>query len=227
MARGKQLGQIVTLVREESGITTNAAFGQAIADSTRTKIRTHYQRLHADWNWPHLKITRDEPIVAGSRHYTLNADLDPDRLLEVWARETGYTQWRPVGYGISQEHYNVYDPEANSRADPILNWDFFEGGQFEIWPLPLTGGEVRFVGISKAKPLTQDNEIVDLDDRLIALFASAEILAKQKSEDAKLKLDQANVLYSRLKGNGQRSGTFPIQRKSRAWPGVHVRAPGT
>lgn len=227
MARGKQLGQIVTLVKELASITTSAAFGQAVADSIRAKIRTHYERLHADWNWPHLKITRDESIVAGSRYYTLNEDLDPDRLLGVWAREEGYTLWRPVAYGISQEHYNVHDPEANSRVDPIRYWDFYEGGQFEVWPLPLSAGTVRFVGISKAKTLTEDAHVCDLDDRLLALYVAAEILAKQKAEDAKFKLDQANALYNRLKGNGQRAGVFPIQRKPNAWPGVRVRAPGT
>jgi hypothetical protein len=51
--------------------------------------------------------------------------------------------------------------------------------------------------------MVSDSDRADLDDRLIVLFAAAEILAKQKSPDAKNKLDMANARLLRLRANSQ------------------------
>lgn len=227
MARGTTLEKVVDMVRDEAGQTSNAAFGQATAEPIRSKIRRTYRRLHADWNWPHLRITRDETLSAGSRYYSFDADLDPDRLYEAWTREEGMDRWKRVKYGIGPDMYNAHDPTQNERKDPVCYWDYYEGDQYEVWPLPLTNSTLRFIGHKKAKNIVADGDTLDLDDNLIALYVAAEILLRSKSGDAQAKLEQAAAHYHRLKGNSQRSGVFPIQRQPRRFLGVQVRAPGT
>lgn len=227
MARGLTLGEVVTLVREESGQSTNAAFGQATAETIRAMIRRTYRRLHADWNWPHLRITRDETLSAGSRYYSFDADMDPDRMTGVWTKEFGTDVWLPVAYGINPEFYNILDPAEDEREDPVRAWDFYEGGQYEVWPVPQTASTLRFIGLSKPKTLAADSDKIDLDGDMIALYVAAEILARQKAADAQAKLEQAAALYHRLKANGQKAEVFPIQRKRTHWRGIQVRAPRT
>lgn len=58
---------------------------------------------------------------------------------------------------------------------------------------------LQFVGIRNLRPLVENTDVADLDDRLIVLFAAAEILANQKSASAQIKLANAQARFSRLK----------------------------
>jgi hypothetical protein len=51
--------------------------------------------------------------------------------------------------------------------------------------------------------LIQESDVAELDDRLIVLFAAAELLARQKSNDAKIKLSQAERRLMMLRKNSQ------------------------
>jgi hypothetical protein len=62
---------------------------------------------------------------------------------------------------------------------------------------------LQFIGKRKLGNLVANEDTADLDDRLIVLFAAAEILANQKSEDAQAKLSLANERYARLKGRSK------------------------
>jgi len=71
------------------------------------------------------------------------------------------------------------------------------------------------------------SDTADLDDQLIVLFASAELLTRQKSPDAQLKQQQANVHYQRLRA--RLSKTEPLvlgEEQVRDLP-MHVHKIGT
>lgn len=230
MARGTTLGELVTMVREEANRNTNAAYGQATLDITKNLIRRTYRRLHADWTWPHLRIFRNEQMQAGERYYTLDPDLDTDRIEAVVTRENVGDVWRPVDYGIDPLiHYNSFDPDQDDRSDPVRAWQVYEGGQFEVWPIPASDTPIlRFTGISKPVNLVNDSDRCDLDDNLITLYAAAQILAREKSADAEMKLEEAAAHYRRLKANSQHNPIFRTNLpRSQGWPGIKVRAPGT
>jgi hypothetical protein len=63
-------------------------------------------------------------------------------------------------------------------------------------------------GTRNLNPLVDDADQADLDDRLITLFVSAELLAKQKSDDARAKLSMAQRLYDKLKANNSKIRRF-------------------
>lgn len=200
MARGTTLGQLVTMLREEIGDATSAALGQNNLPHLKRVLARTQEFLWNDHNWAHLRVYREEVLQAGQRYYSFPPDLDFDRIENVHVRYD--EDWRPVVYGIEQEHYNVSDPELNEREDPVVRWQAYESNQYEVWPLPATNGlRLRFEGIKKLAPLIADNDRADLDDNLIVLFAATEILARRDSKDAKAKENLATRLYNRLKGH--------------------------
>jgi len=62
---------------------------------------------------------------------------------------------------------------------------------FEIWPIPASSQTVRFTGQRNISPLIADTDTADLDDLMIVLFSAAEILTRNKQQDAPLKLQKA------------------------------------
>lgn len=207
MARGKTLGELVTMLREEIGDATSAGLGQNNLPHLKRILQRTQEFLWNDHTWPHLRVYREEVLQAGQRHYSFPADLDFDRVENVHVRYD--EDWRPVVYGIEQAHYNVSDPELNEREDPVVRWQAHEGDQYEVWPLPATNGlRLRFEGIKKLAPLVADVDRADLDDNLIVLFAATEILARRQSADAKTKENLATRLYNKLKGQQSKKGMF-------------------
>lgn len=229
MALGTTLSELVRMVREEAGHSTNPAVGSQTADPIRQRIRRTYRRLHTGWEWPHLVVERDEELLAGQRFYSFEPGIDPLRIQQVWTKEAGSDLWRPVEYGIGIGALNHYDSDAdNERADPVRRWQRAEDNQYEVWPTPLKEGSIlRMRGIAKPKELVADNDIVDIDDDLIALFVAGELLTRQKDPEAQLKLEQAAQHQLRLRAQTSGRATFPIHQPRAEWQGVSVRAPRT
>lgn len=204
MARGTTLGQLVTMLREEIGDATSAALGQNNLPHLKRVLARTQEWLWTDHTWAHLRVYREEVLLAGQRYYSFPADLAFDRVENVHVRNDD--TWRPVCYGIELDHYNACDPELNDREDPVVRWQAYEDDQFEVWPMPATNGaadgyRLRFEGIKALAPLIADSDRADLDDNLIVLFAAVEILGRRKQQDAKAKENLATRLYNRLKGN--------------------------
>jgi hypothetical protein len=63
--------------------------------------------------------------------------------------------------------------------------------QMEVWPVPAQAGFLRVIGRRALKPLVDDTDVSTLDGTLLVLFVAADILARQKSEDARVKLTAA------------------------------------
>jgi hypothetical protein len=110
----------------------------------------------------------------------------------------------PFYRGIDPSCYAAFDSDRDVRASPAIRWDIRSvenAEQIEVWPIPNdSSNSVQFVGIRNLRPLIDGNDVTDLDDRLIVLYAAAELLDKQESGTGRLKLGQAQQLYSRLKG---------------------------
>lgn len=201
------LGELMTRLREECGHSVNPAQGQNTATHHKRILQRTQNFLWQDHAWNHLKVWREEQLYAGQRYYTFEPDLDFERIEEAWVLFSG--TWQPIDYGITLLNYNVTDPDLDEREDPVRRWNKHEGNQYEVWPVPNSNDtRLRFRGVRKLRPFVGDEDQCDIDDELIVLFAAAEILSRQKSPDAQVKLDMAVKRYQKLKGANSKADMF-------------------
>jgi hypothetical protein len=204
MARNVQLLQLVLMLREEINRAPNVNVGVDDLPSLKNKLARVQETLYDEYDWPFLRqVFPYKPLSAGVQYYDFPTGLNVQRVerLDVWFGNLP----RELERGISFEQYAVYNSNIGVTADPALRWDVRWTGsteQFEIWPIPAsnTAQNVQFIGIRNLRPLIADDDVADLDDQLIVLFAAAELLAKQGAQSAGeiLKMAQARLL--RMKG---------------------------
>lgn len=204
-------GSVIEMVRNECGISSNTSRGIDHLDHIKQLIKRHYKTLAEDHDWQHLQIKRDSDVSrkvlqAGSRYYDWPAALNPLKIESAWVKWGSV--WLPVSYGITYNDRSAFDPDADQRSDPITNWSFYSDSQFEVWPVPASNGsanggnEIAFQGQKKVEELTEDASCLDMDDILVSLMVSTEILAEQKkAESAQVKGSAAMARLDRLKGN--------------------------
>jgi len=213
MARGVTLTQCVDDLRAAIRAAASPAQGQGARPGLIAILQRVQRTLWTDHAWPFLMVKRDKVLSAGSRYYSFPADLDFDRITGAEVKHNG--QWLPVKYGVTNAHYNQLDPEdSTARTDPVQCWQWYEGNQFEIWPLPASNGaaagngRVRFEGIKNLSAFLADADVTTLDADLIVLFAAAEIMAGNGQKDAPAKLNAARGLLIKLLGNTSKSEPF-------------------
>lgn len=206
MARGKQLLSLIAQLRAETGRTQNVAVGVDEVENLKVILQRTQELLYEEYEWPHLRVQRTVSLVAGQRHYDFPTDLNFDRIQDAKLKYSGvYTD---IERGILFDDYSIYDSNATTpeRSFPTLKWDVRDTGsgeQMEVWPIPSQDATIYLFGTKKLGDLIQESDTADLDDRLIVLFAAAEILARQKSNDAKNKLSQAERRLMMLRRNSQ------------------------
>lgn len=216
-------------LRAEIGASVNPAMGTNAVHQMNLLLSRTQERLWSDFDWPFLMVDRDIQLNAGQRFYSFPSDLDFNRVDSVNVKYSA--TWRPLEYGVGVEQHNFMDSDNGERQDPTLRWQHDGENQFEAWPIPASGDMVvRFTGIRNLKPLVSDTDICDLDDKLLILFAAAEMLAHNKAADAQSKAALANAHYARLRGNSMKSGVIvyggsPSSKSSRGMIGGKMPNP--
>ena len=204
MARGKQLTDLVAQLRAETGRTQDVSIGTDEVENLKNLLRRTQEVLYDEYEWPFLRVERSTQLNAGQRYYDFPSDLNYDRLQVVkYKYGNVYTD---LCRDITFDDFSQFDSNSDQRSSPALKWDVRNTGsgeQMEIWPIPNKQGSVHFFGTKTLGSLTQDSDRADLDDRLIVLFAAAEMLARQKSKDAQAKAQQADKRLLKLRANSQ------------------------
>ena len=212
MARNKQLTQLIDALRAEVGHAVSVSVGVDNLPAIKQLIRRTQETLYDDFDWPHLRIQPTKALAAGQRYYDFDTTLDYERIEEVvlWYSGQPHMLERGIGFGDDAQ----FDSDSGIRSDPQLKWDVRHTGtkeQLEIWPIPSSNSnKIQYKGIKKLNALTDLNDTADLDDQLIILFAAAEILTRQKSQDAGAKLAAANARYLKLKGRTKGAGQIAV-----------------
>lgn len=212
MARGTTLVRLLDNLRAEAGLSLNPAHNNQARDVQINTLQRTQERLWDDFSWPHLRVQRQVPVSAGQRYYDPPEDLDISRLESIELFRDG--TWAPLAPGIEGCHLAAWNSDLDERSWPPRRWTIHDDQDIEIWPIadincdPTTmDGTLKFTGIRNLRPLVADSDRADLDDRLIVMFAAAEMLARSKSSDAQVKLDMANRIYARIRG-----GLMPRRR---------------
>lgn len=203
MALRTSFGTIIQMTRMEARRSTNSSVGIDNLDNIKQIIKRHYALLASSYDWRHLQIKRSDAgknLQASSRYYDFPTTLNTDDRFEIWSFQMGV--WTPLEHGITPEHYNVYDSDSGVVASPVTRWDWYDYGQFEVWPMPsenLTNG-LRFTGHRKINPLTDENQAADIDDILLSLQSAATLLydsgQKQAAEE---RVSAANARLRQMK----------------------------
>lgn len=235
MARNKPLLSLLQDYRAEIRASTNAAHNTSARETQVRLLRRVQETLWEDYDWPHMRVTRYVDLQAGQRYYQPPEDLSLDRLEKI---EVRYGQlWVPLCHGIDASHYSTWDSELDERSWPVERWEVHEDREFELWPIPADNadpvsleGRLKLEGIRNLRPLVADDDLADLDDRLIVLFAAAETLAASGAQDAPLKLKAAQDRKASLTQNFSKMHRFSLYGSSGAKgrmlkgpPRVHYR----
>lgn len=206
MARNQTLLRLLQNFRAEIRASGNAAHNTSARESQVNLLQRTQEMLWEKHDWPFLRVERFFDVQAGQRYYDTPSDMNIDRVehLEVRYGE----EWCKLNDGIDRTHYSTYDSDLDERSWPVENWKVYEGEQMELWPIPDDNadttsleGRVKVTGIRDLRPLVADSDRADLDDRLIVLYAAAETLAAQGSQDAQLKLAMAQQREQNLVAN--------------------------
>lgn len=246
MARNQTLLKILTDVRGEARLSLNPAHNQADRDAQIGLIQREQERLWADHDWPHLMVSRYIPAAAAGRFYDprnayndeweMKGDLSLERVVDV-AIYDGH-RWLPVCYGITDYMRFAHDSQIGEISWPPRAWQRAEDDRIEIWPMPdedgilPTGpatptdlqGLMRVRGVRDLRPFRDDEDRADLDDRLLALYVAAAILAESGAKDTNLKLEAAQRHYTRLKADQDKREPFSMfgVRRVQHVPGPYV-----
>ena len=225
--RGETLALLLSELRAECGYSQNQAHGINNRDSLVQTLKRTQRRLWQQWDWMHLRVSRDMPVVAGQRYYQCPTDLPYERIDTAEFKFGGI--WTPLRFRIDERDYSVFDPRVDERSWPIQKWDITEDpqetagtpsdrGMIEVWPLPsnsgITGGSlegnIRLTGVRALNRFEQDDDRADLDGDLIVLYAAAETLMRDRKEDSQAKLQMAQQLYMQLRGNPEKNRSFVL-----------------
>ena len=240
--RGQTLGELLSDLKAECGYSQNAAHGINNRESLVQVLKRTQRRLWSDWDWMHMRVSRDMQLNAGQRYYNCPTDLPYERIDAAEVKFGG--QWKPLCFGVNERQYSIFDPRINERSWPIERWDVAEDpadtvgtpdnrGMIEVWPLPSDSGTpdapgsdqegwIRLTGIRFLRPFAADGDRCDLDGDMLVLFAAAEVLSRDRKDDAQAKLQAAQSLYLKIRGNQEKNRSFSFngQPKSEQPPEV-------
>lgn len=199
MATGVQLSEMLDMLKAEANISMNIAHGQAARDAHVHLLRRVQEELYVQHDWPALSIDRDVALLAGEATYEFPDDIDFEYVNKVCVLFG--SQWERLSYGIEPEDLNEYNADEDFQTFPPRKWEIYPDNtrQFRLWPVPSEAGTLRIYGRKKLGPLIENADLSTLDATLIVLFAAAEILARQKAEDAQIKLQKAQGFFTALK----------------------------
>lgn len=224
MARNQTLGKLLTGVRAEARLSLDPAMNVQTRDGHVKLIQREQERLWDDFAWPHLRVERFIPLQAGQRYYDTDAavteagavpaqQIPIDRIEKIEVKSDG--EWLPMLPGIGPEHYAAHDSMLDERAWPPRRWQISENEDLEIWPIADSDadptdfyGYLRITGIRALRPLVDDDDRADLDDRLLELYCAGALLAANGAKDAQLKLEAANRHYGRLRAGLSKASDF-------------------
>lgn len=206
MARKTTLVKLLDDLRAEARLSLNPAHNIQNRPTQVKMLQRVQEWLWEDYTWPHLRVERQVALQTGQRYYSPPTDMQIDRIEKIELYTDG--AWRLLRAGVDPEDYTAWNSDLDQRSWPPRKWGIHEDEEIEIWPITdVSGveatreGYIKFVGIRNLAPLVDDGDRADLDDRVIVLFAAAEMLAASNAADAKLKLDLAQARLARLKSN--------------------------
>jgi hypothetical protein len=213
VARNTQLITLLDMLRSEARLSSNPAHNLSVVDSQVLMIQRLHDWLVEDYDWPHLRVDVIIPLQEGQRFYEIPEEIDIERLEAVSILCDG--RFKPLSPNITDAHLSIHNSELEHQDYPPEAFKDRGTGLFEIWPISdrdgtAEEGKLRLTGIKKSVRLIKDTDRSLVDDRLLILYAAAEVLAASGAKDTGYKLEQARKRYEALKGNASKIKKFTL-----------------
>lgn len=186
------------MFRSETRMSLELGSGADSVQRIKNTLRRTQQVLYDDPSndWAFMRMWVSKNIVAGSIYYDLPEGINIERIEAVYLIDN--TLPIQLVRGIGEEQYLIYDTDNPAiRAYPLENWDIRWTGaatQVEVWPRPSQNCTIKFKGLRPLRPLINDDDVCDLDDNLIVLFAAAEELLAKDPTEANMRMQLARSL---------------------------------
>ena len=138
-------------------------------------------------------------------------------------------EWLPLVKGIGPRERTIYT--SDMRAAPAQRWDYIvsEPGKIELWPIGSSAQTLMFRGQMEVGTMVEENDLCTLDADVIVLTVAAEILGRDKQEDAAYKSQLAAELTQNiLKDMNASSEPVSLARRPERIrrPGIDYIPPG-
>lgn len=198
MPTGVQLQDLLRDLRAEAGHALSIAQGAATQETLSYLLRRTQEMLWVEYDWPMRRAIRPLAVSTGTRYLDFPSDMDMTGIDRAVFQYSGTLQV-PLEYGIDLCHYGELNPELPEDRGLPRRWDVSaDTGQIELWPVSDRAGTVVLDGQKALSPLVAQTDRCTLDSTLIVLRAAGEVLARQKSSDAELKIQMAARYAQRL-----------------------------
>lgn len=222
MRTGIPLATIRKEVLIEAGFSTDS--GSAVFSKEKIdQLIARTERMMARQNtWPGIHFEERLAVPADAQFVSMPVGINYSDISAVHVAFGD--DWLPVKYGIGAPERAIYD--ETQRATPILRWEVVAPGttQFEVWPVGSQDQVLMFEGSKALGVFEDDTSTCTLDADVIVMRVAAEILGRDRKEDAALKLDMARQMTTDIiKGQTATRGAVNMggaRRGPRLRPGI-------
>jgi len=212
----------------EAGYSTET--GHAVFNEERINqlIARHERMMGVEDEWPGVNFEEQVTVAANAQYSNLPTNL---KFTDITNVSVSYgDDWLPVTYGIGARERTAYS--ATDRAAPIQRWEVVAPGneQFETWPIASTAQTLLFEGSKALGGFEDDTDTCTLDGDVIVLRVAAQILGRDRKEDAGLMIEMARRLTDDiLKSQAATRGQTELGKRPRKplRPGIDYIAPGS
>jgi hypothetical protein len=199
--RNSSLALVRSMVKSQTGKSTDASATAQDAEINQI-IANCQDQLAATYDWPFLKSRWDSFLTPGTRFQTVPTTLSPQGGSPVATATIDFESvicvavkwnniWQTVIYGIDEApEFNYLDSDRNQVLDPVQRWQFSDETKFEVWPLPASNAQIRFIGQRELTALGtftagawvwNDAALCDMDDTLLAYMVAVEYFTREQS----------------------------------------------
>lgn len=229
MRSGIALKTIRTEIAIEAGFSTDSGHLAYSAERLNQMIN-RVERMMANMDeWPTRNNYAEATVTADTQFHTLPTSFDFTGIDTAWCQFG--SEWLEVKHGITQYDRSLYS--ATQRAEPVRKWMVrqTDNTEFEVWPIPGTQQTMRFEGSVKLGSMAADGDVCILDADIIVMRVAAQILGRDKKDDAALLLDNAQKLTQAIlkRQTMNKSGSFSLSaglnQRARLRPGIDYIPP--
>lgn len=211
MRSGVTLATLRQEVAIEAGFSTDSGHIAHSKERLNHLINRTERFMAIKDSWPALSFEEEVTVSANSATGNLPANITFTQINDV--RVLYGTSWLPLTHGITPDDRSIWN--ATQRALPMQKWELQPGtSTFEVWPVGPQAQTLRFTGQKTIGTMVADDDACALDGDVIVLRVAAEILGRDRKEDAQVKLQLAQQITNdilKLQG-GVKSGPVSMGR---------------